>query len=269
MNSTDMKIFICLLFALFGVNGEDCSDVEDPIKRDETAPGPWNVSRVEWKPSGLQGALVPVTLGASHPLGKTALYEGDAYVIQYAVRQGRSPDVVYFWQGKSSSMFEKGASAILAVQVDDATGGRAKQARVAMGEEPAHFLNMMDGNFITLQGGVARKKPTVQDKDGVMLFKVKSQCNSVGSKKPLVRTNQVDETVSSLNNEDAFILLDMNKKSVFTWAARGSSAEEKSTMASVAENIIDNAFGSLSTKPRVQNLSGQSPPKEITAKLAA
>ena len=33
-----------------------------------------------------KGALVPVTLGGSHPLGKTALYEGDAYVIQYAVR---------------------------------------------------------------------------------------------------------------------------------------------------------------------------------------
>jgi len=264
-----MKIFICLLLPLLGVNGKDCSDVEDPIKRDEAAPGPWNVSRVEWKPSGLQGALVPVTLGGSHPLGKTALYEGDAYVIQYSVRKGRTPDVVYFWQGKSSSMFEKGASAILAVQVDDATGGRAKQARVAMGEEPAHFLNMMDGNFITLQGGVARKKPTVQDKDGVMLFKVESQCNSVGSKKPLVRTNQVDETVSSLNNEDAFILLDMNKKSVFTWAAQGSSAEEKSTMASVAETIVDNAFGSLSTKPRVQNLTGRSPPTEMTTKLAA
>ena len=26
--------------------------------------------------------------------------------------------------------------------------------------------------------------------------------------------------MSSLNNEDAFILLDMNKKSVFTWAAQ-------------------------------------------------
>ena len=157
-----------------------------------------------------------------------------------------------------------------------------KKARVAMGEEPAHFLNMMDGNFITLQvgivvtriivaivvvvtiivviiadkilfskwflkpcfqGGVERKKPTVQDKDGIMLFKcwksyiitkhscvhvynmcmyvctcitffqnqnyhyyqvsthhvfdqrVESQCNSVGSKKPLVRTSQVDERV--------------------------------------------------------------------------
>jgi len=44
----------------------------------------------------------------------------------------------------------------------------------------------------------------------------------------------------------------MNKKEVFTWAAQGSSSEEKSTMASVAETIVDNAFGSLSTKPRVQ-----------------
>ena len=64
--------------------------------------------------SFLQGALIPVTLGDSHPLGRTALYEGDSYVIQYAVRcrndkeppinwpvdlrEGRSPDVIYFWQ---------------------------------------------------------------------------------------------------------------------------------------------------------------------------
>merc|ERR1712117_779831 len=159
------------LIPLLAVHGESCNNVEDPIKRDEAASGPWNVSRVEWKPSGLQGALIPVTLGDSHPLGRTALYEGDSYVIQYAVGEGRSPDVIYFWQGSSSSRFEKGASAILAVQVDDATGGRAKQARVVFGEEPAHFLNMMGGDFITLQGGVERKKPTVQDNDGVMLLR--------------------------------------------------------------------------------------------------
>jgi len=262
-------IFFWALLPLLAVNGESCNNVEDPIKRDEAASGPWNVSRVEWKPSGLQGALIPVTLGDSHPLGRTALYEGDSYVIQYAVREGRSPDVIYFWQGSSSSRFEKGASAILAVQVDDATGGRAKQARVIFGEEPSHFLNMMGGDFITLQGGVERKKPTVQDNDGVMLFRVQSQCNSVGSKKPLVRTNQVEEKVSSLNREDAFILLDTNKKSVFTWAAQGSSPEEKSTMAQVAKTIVDNAFKSLSTKPRVQNLTGGSPPREITSKLTA
>jgi len=84
-----------------------------------------------------------------------------------------------------------------------------------------------------------------------------------------VRTKQEDEKVSSLNKEDAFILLDTNKKSVFTWAAQGSSPEEKSTMAQVAKTIVDNAFKSLSTKPRVQNLTGGSPPREITSKLTA
>jgi len=91
-------IFFLALLPLLAVNGESCNNAEDPIKRDEAATGPWNVSRVEWKPSGLQGALIPVTLGDSHPLGRTALYEGDSYVIQYAVREGRSPDVIYFWQ---------------------------------------------------------------------------------------------------------------------------------------------------------------------------
>ena len=33
---------------------------------------------------------------------------------------------------------------------------------------------------------------------------------------------------------------------------QGSSPEEKSTMAQVAKTIVDNAFKSLSTKPRVQ-----------------
>jgi len=49
-----MMIFFLALIPLLAVNGESCNNVEDPIKRDETASGPWNVSRVEWKPSGLQ-----------------------------------------------------------------------------------------------------------------------------------------------------------------------------------------------------------------------
>ena len=39
---------------------------------------------------------------------------------------------------------------------------------------------------------------------------------------------------------------------ILNFFLQGSSAEEKSRMASVAETIVDNAFGSLSTKPRVQ-----------------
>merc|ERR1712013_556147 len=65
-----------------------CSTVQDPIKRDEGL-GPWNVSRVERSGNGRNGRLVPVD--NAHPLPH-AFYEGDSYVLQYSVREGRKPD---------------------------------------------------------------------------------------------------------------------------------------------------------------------------------
>ena len=242
-----------------------CPQVEDPIKRDEGAPGPWNISRVEWNPSGLQGRLVAVASDASHPLGRTGLYQGDAYVIQYAVRKGRSPDVIYFWQGADSSNFEKGASAILTVQLDEVTGGRARHARVEEGKEPEHFLAMMGGTFTTLQGGVQRKKATQQDTDGLMLFRIQSECNSVGSRKPVVRTRQVDEKRSSLTDQDAFLLVDSRSKEVITWSSPAASPEETATAAKVAESVLQSLLQGDRLRPEV--FTGTQPPQEITGKL--
>ena len=151
-----MLFVMCHVSHVMSCSGDECSEVEDPIKRDETAPGPWNISRcqhvlhkahsthhkahstqntahrtnetahrtqhtahstqntahrthdtahrtqhtaqytdntecitmcrVEWNSFGQQGRLVPVKTDSSHPLGPTALYEGDCYVIQYSVR---------------------------------------------------------------------------------------------------------------------------------------------------------------------------------------
>ena len=53
------------------------------------------MSRVERSGNGRNGRLVPI--GTNHPLPH-AFYEGDSYVMQYSVRAGRKPDVIYFWQ---------------------------------------------------------------------------------------------------------------------------------------------------------------------------
>ena len=74
-----------------------------------------------------------------------------------------------------------------------------------MNQEPSHFLNIFQDTFVTLLGGVERAK-VEQDTDGVMLFRIKADCNNVGDKKPLVRTNQVAEIKANLNDEDVFIL---------------------------------------------------------------
>merc|ERR1712098_788490 len=128
-----------LLFTAASAAAQLCNTVQDPIKRDEGL-GPWNVSRVERSGNGRNGRLVPVD--STHPLPH-AFYEGDSYVLQYSVREGRKPDVIYFWQGSKSSIWEKGASAILTVDLDN--------------------------------------------------------------KKPLVRTNQVEEVKKSIKADDVFI----------------------------------------------------------------
>eukprot|EP00088_Acartia_fossae_P068956 TRINITY_DN8867_c0_g1_i1.p1 TRINITY_DN8867_c0_g1~~TRINITY_DN8867_c0_g1_i1.p1 ORF type:complete len:249 (-),score=43.48 TRINITY_DN8867_c0_g1_i1:298-1044(-) len=208
-----------------------CTDIEDPIKRDE-GEGPWNVSRVQRLNNGRNGKLVAVDL-SSHPLPNT-FYEGDSYVLQYSVRAGRKPDVIYYWQGSGSSRWEKGASAILTVQLDNDNGGVAKQARVVMGEEPGHFLKMFDGAFVTLLGGVDRERVD-QDTDGTMLFKVTSECNTKGDKKPLTRTNQVPEQRGSVNANDVFILKTPSK--LYIYEGQGAYAEEKTTAQKVVESL--------------------------------
>merc|ERR1712123_285695 len=213
----------CLLLCLLAYTaGQLCNTVQDPIKRDEGL-GPWNVSRVERGANGRNGKLVSV--GASHPLPH-AFYEGDSYVMQYSVRKGRKPDVIYFWQGDESSRWEKGASAILTVDLDNKAGGVAKQARVEMNHEPEHFLNMFKGTFVTLLGGVERGV-SEQDTDGLMLFRVWEECNAVAGGKPLVRTNQMPELKTSVSSQDVFIL--KTDKDLFIYASKGSSALEQET----------------------------------------
>lgn len=228
-----------LLLLLLGVvlaSGEDCTDIEDPIKDD--ARGIWNASRVEFGASGREGKLVPVS-ASSLPQLPNAFYEGDSYILQYSQRGGK-PDVIYFWQGKESDTFEKAASAILAVQLDGQLGGgTAKQVRVEMGEEPAHFLSLFNGTFVTLQGGKKRDQ-LVEDTDGKRLFKVFGACNQPrgkagGSSQFLVRTQQVPETKESLNNDDVFILMTPTKNVI--WEAEKAAPEEKAA----AKKILPSA----------------------------
>merc|ERR1712013_265453 len=187
-----------------------CSTVQDPIKRDEGL-GPWNVSRVERSANGRNGRLAPVD--NTHPLPH-AFYEGDSYVLQYSVREGRKPDVIYFWQGSKSSVWEKGASAILTVDLDNKNGGVAKQARVDMNQEPSHFLNIFKGSFVTLLGGV-KKGVADEDNDGTMLFRVRAVCN---------------------NDDDVFIL--NTPKQLYMYIGKDATPEEKTTAVKVRKSLF-------------------------------
>jgi len=65
-----------------------------------------------------------------------------SYVVQYRYRvRGHDKYLLYFWQGRDSSITEKGAAAVETINVAD-TLGDAVQLRIEQGKETAHFIGL-------------------------------------------------------------------------------------------------------------------------------
>jgi hypothetical protein len=162
-------------------------------------------------------------------------FAGDSFIILYTYKvNGKELHIIYFWQGKDSSQDEKGASALLAMQMDDEMGGEPVQVRVVQGKEPNHFLTLFKGRMIVHEGGVAsgfknRKDKDSFDSDGVSLFHIK------GTSALNTRGVQVAEVASSLNSGDCFTLLTPN--TVYIWKGTGASAEEQKVAANITAII--------------------------------
>ena len=164
-------------------------------------------------------------------------HAGDSYVLRYAYDGGKR-HLIYFWQGRDSTADEKGASALLAKEMDDELGGDATQVRVAQGKEPDHFYRLFRGRMIVRTGGVASgfknaNDGDTRDVDGVSLYHVR------GTSDLDTRAVQVADDSACLNSGDCFILtLDASATGadprVFVWEGSGSSREERECAALVA-----------------------------------
>jgi advillin len=166
-------------------------------------------------------------------------YGGDSYVILHVVKppSGKQSEVIYFWQGRSSTTDEKGAAALLAKELDDQLGGSPVQVRVVQGKEPAHFRALFHGKMIVHTGGKAsgftnRDDTDSYDTDGVSLFHVK------GTNPENTVASQVDEVASSLSSGDCFILT--TPDAVYEWEGAGSSNAEREVTSSIAAILKKN-----------------------------
>ena len=89
--------------------------------------------------------------------------------------------MIYFWQGRDSTAYEKGASALLATALSDSLGGQVPIIRTPMGKEPDHFYSLFKGRMVVRSGGVAGGFRNTDEKDtsaesdsaGVALFHVR------------------------------------------------------------------------------------------------
>jgi hypothetical protein len=163
-------------------------------------------------------------------------YGGDSYVMLYAYKDKRGKEawIIYFWQGLASTQDEKGASALLAMKMDDELGGAPVQVRVVQGKEPEHFLRMFKGRMIIHEGGAASGFKNVNakdsyDTDGTRLFQVR------GTNGFNTRAVQVKERCASLNSNDSFIL--ESPGGCFAWFGKGATGDEREFAKSISRMV--------------------------------
>jgi len=193
-------------------------------------------------------------------------YQGDSYIVlyNYKDKSGRKENfIIYFWQGRDSSTDEKGASALLTIDLDNhlkQTGAQPVQVRVVQNKEPNHFLTLFKGKMIVHHGGVpsaflnrheASAPSTNLDAKGVALYHIK------GTDQLNTRAIQVHPVAASLNAADCFTCL--TPQTAYVWCGKGSNAAEKV----VAMNIVKILQGSRS----VQQIDEDAEPAEFWAAL--
>ena len=179
-----------------------------------------------WRIEGFEMAMVDESL-----IGQ--FFAGDSYIVKYTYeKDGKPLYIIYIWQGRQSSADEKGASAILAVKMDNELGGGATQIRVPMYREPGHFVRIFKGKMVVHSGGKGsgfknRQEKDEADADGVSLFHVR------GTNADDTRAVQVDERADQLNSGDCFVLL--TPGTMYIWKGSGSNETEQGYAKSIAK----------------------------------
>ncbi|MED6242284.1 hypothetical protein ATANTOWER_002434, partial [Ataeniobius toweri] len=155
------------------------------------------------------------------------------YQYQHSDRQGH---IIYIWQGAESSQDETGASAVLAVKLDDELGGGAVQVRVVQGKEPAHLMSMFGGRpMVVYKGGTSREGGQSEPTE-TRLFQVRA--NPAGD----TRAVEMEEVPGELTQDDLapddVMILDTWDQ-VFVWIGNEAHDEEKMEAAASAGRYIN------------------------------
>uniref|UniRef100_A0A8C8RIZ5 Gelsolin n=1 Tax=Pelusios castaneus TaxID=367368 RepID=A0A8C8RIZ5_9SAUR len=165
-----------------------------------------------WRIEG--SAKVPVD-----PSQYGQFYGGDSYIILYDYKHGgKTGQIIYTWQGASSSQDEITTSAFLTVQLDEELGGSPVQKRVVQGKEPAHLMSMFGGKpLIVYKGGTSRDGGQTAPA-ATRLFQVRSSTSGA------TRAVELDPVASELNSNDAFVL--KTPSAAYLWVGQAASSTE-------------------------------------------
>ncbi|XP_076003649.1 supervillin-like [Genypterus blacodes] len=150
-------------------------------------------------------------------------HEGDAYVVKWkymvstSVGRRQNPDArstgpgkekccYFFWQGRHSTVSEKGTSALMTVELDEERGA---QVQVQQGKEPPCFLQCFNGGMIIHAGKREEEEENTQNE--WRLYCVRGEVPEEG------HLLEVACHCSSLRSRASMILLNINNAIIYLW----------------------------------------------------
>ncbi|VDP90011.1 unnamed protein product [Echinostoma caproni] len=189
-----------------GRGGEGCRYEDGIMRRFSVQSGPirvWHISE-----------FMRTELSAS---SHGQFHQGDTYVIRWPFKviyvglrdipsrasdASREQCVYFFWHGSQSKITEKGASAVMTIELDEE---RCPQIRVTEGKEPPAFCRLFDGRMAVHMGRRlmnSTSSPTViPNTPRVRLFLVRGEVPSEGY------LLEVPAQLSSLRSQGVFLAL--------------------------------------------------------------
>uniref|UniRef100_A0AAQ5ZXN8 HP domain-containing protein n=1 Tax=Amphiprion ocellaris TaxID=80972 RepID=A0AAQ5ZXN8_AMPOC len=170
-------------------------------------------------------------------------HEGDAYVVKWkymvstSVGRRQNPEArstgpgkekccYFFWQGRHSTVSEKGTSALMTVELDEERGA---QVQVQQGKEPPCFLQCFNGGMIVHAGKREEEEENTQSE--WRLYCVRGEVPVEG------HLLEVACHCSSLRSRASMILLNINKAVMYLWHGCKSQLHTRSVGSTAALKI--------------------------------
>ncbi|XP_045146004.1 supervillin isoform X8 [Echinops telfairi] len=170
-------------------------------------------------------------------------HEGDAYVVkwkfmvstavgsrqkgEHVVRAaGKEKCVYFFWQGRHSTVSEKGTSALMTVELDEERGA---QVQVLQGKEPPCFLQCFQGGMVVHSGRREEEEENAQSE--WRLYCVRGEVPVEGN------LLEVACHCSSLRSRTSMVVLNVNKALIYLWHGCKAQAHTKEVGRTAANKI--------------------------------
>nr|XP_031526886.1 supervillin isoform X14 [Vicugna pacos] len=139
---------------------------------------------------------------------------------------GKEKCVYFFWQGRQSTISEKGTSALMTVELDEERGA---QVQVLQGKEPPCFLQCFQGGMVVHSG--RREEEEENTQSGWRLYCVRGEVPVEGN------LLEVACHCSSLRSRTSMVVLNVNKALIYLWHGCKAQAHTKEVGRTAANKI--------------------------------